>query len=352
MINSKYLYFNQRETFDRLQATFPSWLSPICFIADTNEIWFEGHFFQAGYESIRVSEMDNTVTVSLTEQNFKIVPGAGMSLSAQEDNTIVISCQALTKIDTEGPLEWKNGRLLHKESGVTEGVYGQTSAQEGANIIRTSKINVDKYGHVISAETVSNKIRDYVEQRRTDDINKDRQLLLAEKDVEQDDTNITRKGNALTYNNFDKTLKVPNIEIDGTKNRSVIVKKGDLIVQDGTIIGRLQGEVTGTATPKIHISDRPEYGGASTKTYGHVMLVDDMPTTPERSSDNTDKNRNDIAAKAASPYLVYNYVQASKLKINGVDANKHTVSLSGLELNFTDDFLLNGNRLSIGWTEL
>jgi hypothetical protein len=121
MINSKYLYFKKRETFDRMVNTFPQWLSPICFIVDTNEIWFEGHFFQAGYESINVSEMDNTVTVAFTESQFKMVPGAGMSLSAQDNNTIVISCQALTRIDTEGPLEWANNKLKHKESGVEAG---------------------------------------------------------------------------------------------------------------------------------------------------------------------------------------------------------------------------------------
>jgi len=63
--------------------------------------------------------MDNTVTVSLSDSFFKIVPGESINLSASEDNTIVISCNALTKIDTEGPLEWKDKKLFHKESGVT-----------------------------------------------------------------------------------------------------------------------------------------------------------------------------------------------------------------------------------------
>ena len=59
-----------------------------------------------------------------------------------------------------------------------------------------------------------------------------------------------------------------------------MVKKGDLVVEQGIIIGRLQGEVTGSATPKIHISETPDYGGASTKLYGHVKLVDVMPNNP------------------------------------------------------------------------
>jgi hypothetical protein len=81
-------------------------------------------------------------------------------------------------------------------------------------------------------------------------------------------------------------------------------------VTDGIIKGRLEGEVTGTATPKIHISDTPDYGGASTKTYGHVILVDTMPAVIAPSSNNTDKNKNDVEAKAASPYLVHEYVEA------------------------------------------
>ena len=87
-----------------------------------------------------------------------------------------------------------------------------------------------------------------------------------------------------------------------------------------TIIGKLQGEVTGTATPKIHLSENADYGGASKELYGHVKLVDTMPETPEPSSDNTDKNNTTVPGLAASPYLVFNYVKASKIKVNAIDA--------------------------------
>jgi len=33
-----------------------------------------------------------------------------------------------------------------------------------------------------------------------------------------------------------------------------------------------------------------------------------MPANPSPSSDNQDKNKTDVEAQAASPYLVYNYV--------------------------------------------
>jgi hypothetical protein len=51
-------------------------LSPLCFIEDSNEIWFEKHFFQAGHESLRVEEMNGTVTVSLSDTSFTLIPGS------------------------------------------------------------------------------------------------------------------------------------------------------------------------------------------------------------------------------------------------------------------------------------
>jgi hypothetical protein len=67
-------------------------------------------------------------------------------------------------------------------------------------------------------------------------------------------------------------LKVPKVEVTGGDESLKV--KGNLVVEQGTIIGKLQGEVTGTATPKIHLSENPDYGGASTELYGHVKLVD------------------------------------------------------------------------------
>jgi hypothetical protein len=80
------------------------------------------------------------------------------------------------------------------------------------------------------------------------------------------------------------------LEVNGGKEASAVIDSGNLIVRNGTIVGKLQGEVTGTATPKIHLSDIPDFGGASTALYGHVRLVDEMPLMPSPSSSNTDKN--------------------------------------------------------------
>lgn len=350
-MKSKFLYFKKRNIFDALVDSIPEELSPICFIEDSNEIWFNGHFFQAGHESLRVSEMNNTVTVALSESSFTIVPGStNISVRAQ-DNAIVISSNALTKIDTDDQLEWKDNKLYHKESGISIGSYGPNSSQTGANILSIPKISFNKYGHATDAETISITIRDYVEQRNADSSNIDRQLLLSERNTEESDTNITRKAKGLTYNNSTKILKAGNLEIEGTQEKSVVVKQGDLIVENGTIIGKLKGEVTGTATPKIHLSDKGEYGGASKNLLGHVKLVDTIDGAPSPSSDNSDKNNSTTVAEAASPYLVYNYVQANKFKVGGINANKVATEVTD-RIDFTDDFTMQGSHISIGWTEL
>ena len=352
MKNSKFLYFKKKENFQSLVATFPSWLSPICFIEDSDEIWFNGHFFVAGQDSLRVSEMNNNVIVSLADSYFKLVPGSNsINITAQQDNTILISCDALTRIDTDDYLEWKDQVLKHKDSGVQEGSYGPNASQEGASTFNVPRLVIDKKGHVTSAVDREIKIRDFVEQRKSDEQNLDRPVLISEQEQDNDNVNVTRKGKNVTYNNFNQTLKVPNVEINGTKEKSIIVRKGDLVVEQGIIIGKLQGEVTGSATPKIHSSETPDYGGASTNMYGHVKLIDQMPATPQPSSNSTDTTDQNIDAVAASPYLVYNYVKAQKIKVNAIDANKNTVDISN-RLDFTEDFVIKDSQLSIRWTEL
>lgn len=295
--------------------------------------------------------MDNAVVVSLADSYFRIIPGSSNISLQTQGNNILISSNALTRIDTDNWLEWSNNLLRHKDSGVREGGYGPTSDQTEVHAFSVPRFVVDSKGHITNANDRTITTRDWVEQRKSDSQNLDRNILLAEDQRDTDNTNITRKGKDLKYNNFDKTLKAPNIEVEGTKDISVVINKGNLVVRQGTIVGKLQGEVTGTATPKIHISEIPDYGGASTELYGHVKLQDEMPTTPQPSSNNTDKTNKQVEAIAASPYLVYNYVRAQKIKVNAIDANKHTVDMSN-RIDFTDDFVVQGNQLSINWLEL
>ena len=351
MKNSKFLYFTKRTTFDSLVSSFPAWLSPLCFIEDTNEIWFNGHSFQAGHDSLRVAEIDNSVIVSLADSSFRIIPGSSNIQLQTQNNNIIISSNALTRIDTDNWLEWKDNILHHKDSEVKAGGYGPAADQTGVRAFTVPRIVVDSKGHIANANDRTIAIRDWVEQRKSDNQNQNRSILIAEDSRDADDTNTTRKGKNLTYNNFDQTLRVPNLEVNGGKEASVVINSGNLIVRNGTIVGKLQGEVTGTATPKIHLSDIPDFGGASTALYGHVRLLDEMPLIPSPSSSNTDKNNKQVEAIAASPYLVYNYVRAQKIKVNAIDANKQSVDISN-RIDFTDDFVVHGNQLSINWIEL
>ena len=350
-MNSKFLYFKKRRTFDSMVEQFPADLSPLCFIEDSNEIWFENHFFQAGHESITVKEMNGTVTVSLSDAYFTLVPGSSSIQLRAQNNAIVISSNALTMVDAQDELEWRDNKLYHKESGIVQGTYGPNSDSTGVNILKIPKISFNKYGHATSADTLNVTIRDYVEQRSSDESDIERQLLLSERASNTNDTNITRKGKGLSYNNYTQLLKAGSLELSGSQSRSLTIKQGDLIVENGTIIGKLQGEVTGTATPKIHLSQTPEYGGASLNLYGHVKLVDTITSVPTPSSTNQNENASDVEGLAATPYLVYNYVKANKFKVNGINANKQTVEVDD-RLDFTDDFVLQNNKLSIGWTEL
>jgi hypothetical protein len=105
----------------------------------------------------------------------------------------------------------------------------------------------------------------------------------------------------LSFNPVSKSL---NIE-GGLNAGGSSVIAGDLTVVEGEIIGDVRGNVTGTATPKIHLSDKPEYGGASTNLYGHVKVQDELTSDPGPSSNNSDVNSSSVSKGiAASPKMV------------------------------------------------
>ena len=112
---------------------------------------------------------------------------------------------------------------------------------------------------------------------------------------------MVRKALGLTFDTSSNLLKIPGgIEAEGN---SLIT--GDLRVVSGVIIGDIQGNVSGTATPKIHLSTLPEHGGASLDLYGHVKLQDELTSEPEPSSSNTDINSANVTrGVAASPKMV------------------------------------------------
>lgn len=314
VIDSKFAYIKKKEVFEPLIESIPKGLNPIVFIEDTREMWTCGTYFSIGYPSIEISEVSGSVKVQIGN-SFFLMSTAGESISVRkgDGNRIIISSNALSRVDTEPPLEWDaaNRKLLHKESGAVPGSYGQSTNLGNASIFVIPNITVDATGHITSAENHNIEIRDYVEQLAPSNLMGDRNILLSYNEASNNmDTSQVRKANGLVFNDATQKMTVAG---GMNSNGPVNVNHGDLSVLDGYIIGSLKGDVQGQATPKIHLSLKPEYGGASTKLYGHVKLQDILNTKPDPSSSNENINdTNVVAAIAASPLMVWNAIQTAK----------------------------------------
>jgi hypothetical protein len=314
VIDSKFAYIKKKEVFEPLIESIPKGLNPIVFIEDTREMWTCGTYFSIGYPSIEISEVSGSVKVQIGN-SFFLMSTAGESISVRkgDGNRIIISSNALSRVDTEPPLEWDaaNRKLLHKESGAVPGSYGQSTNLGNASIFVIPNITVDSTGHITSAENHNIEIRDYVEQLAPSNLMGDRNILLSYNEASNNmDTSQVRKANGLVFNDATQKMTVAG---GMNSNGPVNVNHGDLSVLDGYIIGNLKGDVQGQATPKIHLSLKPEYGGASTRLYGHVKLQDILNTKPDPSSSNENINdTNVVAAIAASPLMVWNAIQTAK----------------------------------------
>lgn len=314
IIDKKIVYARKKEEFEPLIPTIPEGLNPVVFIEDTREVWTCGTYFSIGYPSIEVSEVSGSVKVQIGNSFFLLTPtGDSISLRKGDGNRIIISSNALNRVDTEPPLKWdaSNRKLLHMESGVASGSYGQSTNLGNASVFVVPNFIVDATGHITFAENHNIEIRDYVEQVSPSNQMAERNILLSYNEANNNmDTSQVRKANGLTFNDATQRITVAGGMVsDG----AVTVNHGDVSVLDGYIIGKLKGDVEGQATPKIHLSLKPEYGGASTKLYGHVKLQDILNTKPDPSSDNENINdTNVVAAIAASPLMVWNAIQTAK----------------------------------------
>ena len=318
-ITSKIIYAKTKAAFQRELPNIPIGLNPIVFIEDTREMWTMGNYFSIGYPSIVVSETGDNINVAIGNSSFDLsTSGDALSIRKGTENRIILTSTALTKVDTSLPLFWDiaTKKLLHSTSGVTQGTYGQTTTQENASIFTIPYFSVDNYGHINEAGSKNIEIRDYVEQLSPTDILADRNILLSYNEVsDTSDTAQTRKARGLTFNDSSGVLKVSGgINVSGPVN----IDGGDMTVKNGYIVGDLKGNVTGSATPKIHLSDIPEYGGASTELYGHVKVQDNLGVTaPEPSSTNIDKTSASVGVGiAASPLMVWNVKKGLEEKIS------------------------------------
>ena len=336
-IQSKFIYAKTRLAFERELLNIPANLDPIVFIEDTRELWTKNTYFNLGYPAIKISEISGTIKVEIGTENF-VLQTTGASLRIRkgvDNNNIIISSNALTSVDTEAPLEWQalDKKLVHKKSEVTSGTYGQVNDLPNASIFYIPKITVDAYGHIQSIVSSKVAIRDYVEQLAPGTTAGDRNVLLSFSEAnDASDIAQVKKAHGLTYNDATGLLNVKGgINAGG----GVTVNNGNLTVVGGYIVGTLQGSVEGQATPKIHLSDKPEYGGASLHLYGHVVLQDDLSTEPPASSANADiTSATVVRGVAATPKMVWNVKQQilskldNKPSITGFIVGQDTIEIT------------------------
>ena len=331
IIDKKIVYARKKEEFEPLIPTIPEGLNPVVFIEDTREMWTCGTYFSIGYPSIEVSEVSGSVKVQIGNSFFLLTPtGDSISLRKGDGNRIIISSNALNRVDTEPPLKWdaSNRKLLHMESGVASDSYGQSTNLGNASVFVVPNFIVDATGHITFAENHNIEIRDYVEQVAPSNQMAERNILLSYNEANNNmDTSQVRKANGLTFNDATQRITVAGGMVsDG----AVTVKHGDVSVLDGYIIGKLKGDVEGQATPKIHLSLKPEYGGASTKLYGHVKLQDILSRKPDPSSDNENINdTNVVAAIAASPLMVWNAIETAKSYADSILGSNNAMLFKG-----------------------
>lgn len=331
IIDKKIVYARKKEEFEPLIPTIPEGLNPVVFIEDTREMWTCGTYFSIGYPSIEVSEVSGSVKVQIGNSFFLLTPtGDSISLRKGDGNRIIISSNALNRVDTEPPLKWNasNRKLLHMESGVASGSYGQSTNLGNASVFVVPNFIVDATGHITFAESHNIEIRDYVEQVAPSNQMAERNILLSYNEANNNmDTSQVRKANGLTFNDATQRITVAGGMVsDG----AVTVNHGDVSVLDGYIIGKLKGDVEGQATPKIHLSLKPEYGGASTKLYGHVKLQDILSRKPDPSSDNENiNNTNVVAAIAASPLMVWNAIETAKSYADSILGSNNAMLFKG-----------------------
>ena len=403
-LKSKFIYAKTLSAFeDALSDTKDEIdkLSPIAFIEETRQIWINKTFFSIGSPNVVVSEKDNIIDVGIGDGGFKMsTSGSNLTIRKGTGNNIIFSSSALNSINTETPLEWDNAekKLSHKISGVSAGNYGETASSDNVSLVTVPWFSINKWGHITEVIDRNIKIRDYVEQIPSSGIQGNYNILIGNNPNEISDTNITRKALGLTYDPHLQKLSIEGGILAGTSKIS-----GDLTVEGGKIFGIVEGEIIGSATPKIHISDKPEYGGASTELYGHVKVQDTLNTPPPPSSDNIDPSSPNIhQGVAASPRMVWNVREElqnnidkvpviEEVRVNedvapfedfngvlgisteggltgGIDAESGEIILSSVSitgytesnekvgikssLEFTDDFEYKGNRLSIRWQEI
>lgn len=195
----KFYFFKKKDTFLSVIDTVPEGLDPIIFIEDSSEVWVNGHYFQVGYPGIQITQDESNISVIIGQDSFQIqATGEGLSVQKGTGNTVLFNSSALSTINTDDKLTWDPGRkkLSHVTTGA-QGDYGTSTDEDNESIISVPYISVDATGHIVSAKTVNITIRDYVKQGAPDDADKDRNVLIAENDNQNEESGPVVKAGGL-----------------------------------------------------------------------------------------------------------------------------------------------------------
>ena len=360
MINNKFIYLKHRIDFDSVHSNIPNNSNPIIFVEDTNQLWTCGHWFSIGYPALSIIQdpaQPNQVKLSIGEDSAIQIKttGNGLSLIVNSNGEMEFQSQALTTINATFPIQYSadSNTITH---GIynSQGSYGTSTDLSNTRSFQIPYITVDKYGHIKQAASSTVSISLETKQLKIDDQN--HRLLLSTSNSDNDEIGDTYKSNII-YNK--SLLTIPTaIELLGD-NVGITVNNGNVEIKGtGAFIGKFQGDVTGSATPKIHASTIQDYGGASLNLFGHVKLQDIIPITdPGTSSNNSvlsDITNGGKQALVATPKMVYDTIQKIKNEELVAKAyNTDNIEINTNKLNFTQDFELDSNsNLSIRFEEI
>lgn len=262
------------------------------------------------FPGLKVTQQeDRSIKISAGDTYF-ILATSGNSISMNKvGNTIMFVSNALSSIPTSSPLEWKNQKLKHLESGVQAGIYGP-KLSSSSNTFSIPNFQVNQTGHITKADQVSVTIPDRVVQNPLSEKTGKFQVILSGSNSEERETGEVNKINTFFYDTESKQVYLPSIIVEGNSEiNGVTVFNANIKLGKNAVI---EGSVTGTATPTNHASTEDVFGlgTASTKDpakYGHVKLE----TTFEKAPNNDLVQPVYQDGVAASPVMVFEAYQAA-----------------------------------------
>ena len=288
------------------------------------------------FPGLKVTQQeDKSIKISAGDTYF-ILATSGSSIAMNKvGNTIMFVSNALSSIPTSSPLEWKNQKLKHLESGVQAGIYGPRLSSS-SNTFSVPNFQVNQTGHITKADQVSVTIPDRVVQNPLSEKTGKFQVILSGSNSEERETGEVNKINTFFYDTESKQVYLPSIIVEGNSEiNGITTFNANIKLGKNAVI---EGSVTGTATPTNHASTEDVFGLGTTSTkdpakYGHVKLE----TTFEKAPNNSLVQPIYQDGVAASPVMVFEAYQTAVTYSDNL---------------FGSDFRKENGKYMIDWLEI